>query len=184
MNKNVSAEIIIYKAGQGIVLKEKTLMAVDKKASKILAIGNDVEKMDTNLDNIEVISPIHLGEIEDFACASRIMKALIRKALGTTFIKIPLVLCHPKSISAVALKAYEEAVYYTGRVKKVKLYAGSLNDYLQNASEKELGKYKAIIEIATEDNFEYARQLLSETYDRIKEWGLSKEQMLEIIENL
>lgn len=183
MRSNAPADIVIYKVGEGIVLKEKTLIAIDSKVPKVLAIGNEAEKIDTGPEGIECFSPFHFGKIENFSCAEKIMECFLKRAFGTAFMKPSLVLCFPGAAEEVVLKAYEDAMYCAG-AKKVRLYAGTLNAFLHNISEKELKRYKGIVEITKDDPSEYAQELVYEAYECVKNWGLSKTQMLEMLNKM
>lgn len=183
MRSNAPADIIIYKVGEGIVLKEKTLIAIDNNVPKILAIGNEAEKIDTSAEGIECFSPFHFGKIENFSCAEKIMKYFLKRAFGTAFMKPSLVFCFQGVAEEVVLKAYEDAMYCAG-AKKVRLYAGTLNAFLHNTSEKELKQYKGIVEITKDDPSEYAQELVYEAYECMKDWGLSKTQMLEMLNKI
>lgn len=74
------ADIIIYIQGRGIVLKEKSLLAIDKESGKILAYGEKARHMADNFNNnIKIISPLRLGAAADYIAAAGLFKCLLIK---------------------------------------------------------------------------------------------------------
>lgn len=183
MRGNVPADIIFYRIGEGIVLREKTLIAFDTSVPKILAIGNEAEKIDTSPEGVECFSPFHFGVIEDFTCAEKMMKYFVKKAFGSSFGRPSLALCFQEPVEGVALKAYEEVMYCAG-AKKVQLYPGSSDSFLQNTPKEELKQYKGVVEITKERPIEYARELVRETCERVRGWGVSREQLVEMLKEI
>ncbi len=78
---NEPADIVIYVKGRGIVLREKSLIAIDKEKGKTVAVGNEAEWSNQESENsIAVISPLRQGMVTDFMVAKEMFKGLLQKA--------------------------------------------------------------------------------------------------------
>ena len=78
---NEPADIVIYVKDCGTVIREKSLIAIDKKECKTVAVGNEAECLDHRFDDkIMVISPLRQGMITDFMAAREMFKGLFQKA--------------------------------------------------------------------------------------------------------
>ena len=62
-----TANSLVYLQGQGIVVNEPTLVAVNNRTNQILAIGHEAKKMlDRTPSHISLIKPLMAGVISDF----------------------------------------------------------------------------------------------------------------------
>ena len=150
------ADIEIYIKDWGIVLKEKSLIALklEDKSLKILAVGNEVE----------IISPLHQGLIYDFITAKKMFACFLKKAINKSFFKASSIsLCIPFQIDNINLKAYEDIIYMSGKAKKVKFIYKSLEEFLQTASPEELNEHKIIVNITKDTPIEYVKERAKET---------------------
>lgn len=87
---NEPADIVIYRQGQGILLKETSLLAYDTTTQKILAIGKEAERLlDHPHENVALCCPLHQGAITDFFAASRLFMGLLRMAFGKSPLSRP-----------------------------------------------------------------------------------------------
>jgi len=70
-----TANTVIFVKGKGIVIKEPTVVARQKKQKKLLAVGKKAKKMlGKNPENIEVIRPLADGVIADFDATEAMLK--------------------------------------------------------------------------------------------------------------
>ncbi len=175
------ADITIYQVGNGVVLKEKSLVAIEPGKFDVLAFGDEAMKVSEGAGNVQCFSPLHQGLIDDFVSSRKLMKYMLEKAFGKLTEKPALVICLPRNATKSAVKAYEEVLYASG-ARTVKSFAGNLDEYLNTASDKEVSRFKAIIEIGKENPEEYAKELVSEMYARATQFGLTKEQLVKYIE--
>ena len=73
-----TATVIIYVKGKGIVLREPSMIAVDKNTKEVLAVGKEAKKMLGRVpDNIEIISPLKDGVISNFTLTEKMLKFYI-----------------------------------------------------------------------------------------------------------
>ncbi|MCL2228896.1 MAG: rod shape-determining protein [Firmicutes bacterium] len=98
---------VIYKAGQGIVLNELSLVA--KKDGKIIACGNDCERYKDSLDTT-IHEVIRFGCVHDVGDASVFLASCVRKLR----VLARFIVCIPSSLALDALDDYKTAIYTAG----------------------------------------------------------------------
>lgn len=111
-----TANTLIYMRGHGIVLREPSVVAVNTRNYKVLAVGNSAKEMiGRTPGNIVAIRPLKDGVIADFEIAAAMLKAFIRKVASTSVFSRPRVLvCMPYGVTDVERRAIEEAVLQSG----------------------------------------------------------------------
>ncbi len=184
MNSNTytSADIVLYNTKTGTRVTEKSLVAYDTVSYKILAVGNEADRLSIT-NNQACVSPFRLGEVSDFTVATALMKQLIKREITGKIMKPVLAVCLPRFENAVASKAFEELFLVAGARRADIFYDVTLDEFINNHS-KELGHYSGIIWITKVDKSEYAKELLSDTYERLKGWGFSGEWQLNMLKEI
>lgn len=122
MGKNIgidlgTANTLIYIDGQGIVVREPSVVAIDKNDGKVLAVGNSANEMlGRTPDNIIAIRPMKDGVIADFDITQEMIKVLLQKAFGKKqgIVKPNVTVCVPSGITNVEKRAVEDAVGAAG----------------------------------------------------------------------
>lgn len=111
-----TANILVCARGKGIVLKEPSVVAYDKDADKVKAIGEEARQMiGRTPGNIMAIRPLRQGVITDFLITERMLKYFIQKAMGRKAFRKPRIsICVPSGVTEVERKAVEEAAYQAG----------------------------------------------------------------------
>ncbi|MDO4521901.1 MAG: rod shape-determining protein [Eubacteriales bacterium] len=111
-----TASILIYVRGKGVVLKEPSVVAFDRDANKIKAIGDEARVMlGRTTGNIVAIRPLRNGIISDYAVTEQMLKYFIQKATGRLSFKKPRIsICVPSNVTEVERKAVEDAGYQAG----------------------------------------------------------------------
>lgn len=75
-----TANTLVYVKGLGIVLNEPSVVAVDSKSGKILAIGSDAKKMFGKTSRaIQCIRPMRDGVIADFQVTSEMIRYMLQE---------------------------------------------------------------------------------------------------------
>ena len=116
-----TTSIIAYNKGKGIVLREPTVVSIDKSTNNIIAYGKEAHKMlGRNPKNIEVIKPLKDGVISNFTVTTKMLKHFIKKILGNRFMPPKLMICVPSQITEVEKRAVIDAANSAG-AKKVYL---------------------------------------------------------------
>ena len=111
-----TTSILVYAKGKGIVLKEPSVVAYDKDADRIRAIGEEARQMiGRTPGNITAIRPLRQGVISDYLVTERMLKYFIQKAMGRRAFRKPRInICIPSGVTEVEKKAVEEATYQAG----------------------------------------------------------------------
>lgn len=111
-----TANTLVYVSGRGIVVREPTVVAIDKNTNEVLAVGEDAKDMiGRTPGNIVAIRPMRDGVIADFDVTQRMLKHLIKKAVPRTSLGKPrVVICVPSGITEVEKRAVEEATIQAG----------------------------------------------------------------------
>jgi len=116
-----TATILVYIKGKGIVLREPSVVALNKENGKLLAVGSEAQKMlGRTPGNIVAIRPLREGVISDYEVTQRMIKEFIKKVCGFRLVKPRIVICVPSGITEVE----ERAVFDAG------LQAGARQVYL------------------------------------------------------
>ncbi|MEI7985144.1 MAG: rod shape-determining protein [Armatimonadota bacterium] len=113
-----TANLIVYRSGKGIVLSEPTVVAVNTKTGKVLAVGNDAREMiGRTPSNITAIRPMKDGVIADYTTTLLMLKHIIAKTCGT---KLPFkfapttLICVPAGVTNVERRAVIKAAKEAG----------------------------------------------------------------------
>ena len=111
-----TASILVYIKGKGVVLKEPSVVAIDKDTDKVMAIGEDARLMiGRTPGNIVAVRPLRQGVISDYTTTEKMIKYFINKAIGRkTFRKPRIAVCIPSGATEVEKKAVEDATYQAG----------------------------------------------------------------------
>ena len=111
-----TANILVTLKGKGIVLNEPSVVAIDRKAQKILATGHEAKEMlGRTPENIKAIRPMKDGVIADFTATQLMLKNIIHKICQRYNIGKPRVVVGvPSGITEVEERAVEEAILQAG----------------------------------------------------------------------
>ena len=108
-----TASILVYIKGKGVVLKEPSVVAIDRENGKIQAIGEEARLMiGRTPGNIVAVRPLRQGVISDYTITEKMLKYFIDKSVGKkTFRKPRIAVCIPSGATEVEKKAVEDATY-------------------------------------------------------------------------
>ena len=114
-----TANVLIYIKGQGIVLNEPSIVAIDSDTKKILAVGHQAREMlGRTPGKVQAIRPMKDGVIADFEVTEMMLNSFINKVNGKSFLSRPRILiCCPSNITQVEKNAIKEAAERTGARK-------------------------------------------------------------------
>ncbi len=117
-----TANVLIYIKGQGIVLNEPSVVAIDAETKKPLAVGREAREMlGRTPGTVHAIRPMKDGVIADFEITEVMLNHFIKKINGKNFLSRPRILiCCPSNITQVEKNAIKDAAERTG-AKKVYL---------------------------------------------------------------
>ncbi|WP_196593107.1 rod shape-determining protein [Pectinatus sottacetonis] len=111
-----TANVLIYVKGKGIVLREPSVVAVDRDTNRILEIGEAARKMiGRTPGNIVAIRPLRDGVIADYDITEKMIQYFIEKVIGHSLISKPrIMICVPSKVTTVEKRAVQQAARQAG----------------------------------------------------------------------
>ncbi len=112
-----TATIIVYARGRGIVVREPSVVAIDKTTRRVLAIGEEAREMlGRTPSSIVAIRPLRDGVIADYTVTREMLAFLIRRACGpkARLFKPVVVVCIPSGATNVEMRAALDAARAAG----------------------------------------------------------------------
>ncbi|MGZ0191333.1 MAG: rod shape-determining protein [Acidimicrobiales bacterium] len=115
-----TANTLIYVRGQGIVLDEPSVVAINANDGRPVAVGLEAKRMIGRTPNhIKAIRPLKDGVIADFEVCEKMLRYFIQKVHASKWSKPRMVICVPSGITGVEQRAVQDAAEYAGARKPV-----------------------------------------------------------------
>ena len=114
-----TANVLIHMKGQGVVLNEPAVVAIDKTTNKVLAVGEEAHQVvGRTPGNIIAIRPMRDGVIADFDMTEALLSHFLDKLNVKGFFSKPRILiCCPTNVTTVEQKAIRQAAEKSGGKK-------------------------------------------------------------------
>jgi rod shape-determining protein MreB and related proteins len=110
-----TANTLVYAKGEGIVLNEPTVIALNIQTQDVLAMGHEAWQMIGRTPGyIQAVRPLRKGAITDFDITQRMIRLLLKRAGVSRFNRPRVVICVPSAITEVERRAVEEAARRAG----------------------------------------------------------------------
>ena len=111
-----TANTLVYIKGQGIVVREPSVVAIRDDSKDVLAVGEEAKKMiGRTPGNIVAIRPMKDGVIADFDVTESMLRYFIQKAAAKKGVVTPrIAICVPYGVTEVEKRAIEEAARQAG----------------------------------------------------------------------
>ncbi|MBI4059970.1 MAG: rod shape-determining protein, partial [Elusimicrobia bacterium] len=111
-----TANTLVYVKGQGIVLREPSVVAIDRETRRVLAIGAEAKRMlGRTPASIIAVRPLRNGVIADFEVTQEMIKYFIRKVHNRRSLLHPrVVIGIPSGITEVERRAVQESAEQAG----------------------------------------------------------------------
>lgn len=111
-----TANTLVYIKGQGIVVREPSVVAIRDDSKSVLAVGEEAKKMiGRTPGNIVAIRPMKDGVIADFDVTQAMLSYFIKKAAANKGVVSPrIAICVPFGVTEVEKRAIEEAARQAG----------------------------------------------------------------------
>lgn len=112
-----TANSLVYVQGKGIVIREPSVVAIQKDVGQVLAVGEEAKKMiGRTPGNIVAIRPLKDGFIADFDVTQSMLKYFFQKAFNTTSVlsKPKVIVCVPAGTTSVEERAVRQATLQAG----------------------------------------------------------------------
>ena len=114
-----TANILIFVKGEGIVLNEPSVVAIDEETKKVLAVGTEAHEMlGRTPGKMKAIRPMRDGVIADFELTEAMLDFFLKKINCKNILSKPRILiCCPSNVTNVEKNALKEAAERTGAKK-------------------------------------------------------------------
>ncbi|MDI6731947.1 MAG: rod shape-determining protein [Candidatus Margulisbacteria bacterium] len=111
-----TATTLVFARGEGIILCEPSVVAIDKDTNKALAIGNEAKSMlGRTPANIVAVRPMRDGVIADFEITEMMLRHFITKSHNrSAFVRPRIVVGVPSGITGVEKRAVLDAAMHAG----------------------------------------------------------------------
>ena len=110
-----TASVLVYIKGKGVVLREPSVVAMDKNTGKLLSVGAEAEAMlGRTPGNIVAMRPLRDGVISDYDMTERMLKEFIKKTTTFSLFKPRLLICVPSGITEGEERAVIDAGIQAG----------------------------------------------------------------------
>ena len=113
-----TANTLVYVRGRGVVLDEPSVVAVNTRDGRPLAVGIEAKKMiGRTPSHIQAIRPLKDGVIADFDICEKMLRFFIQRVHPRKWARPRMVICVPSGITGVEQRAVQEAAESAGARK-------------------------------------------------------------------
>ena len=110
-----TAHTLVYVRGEGIVLAEPSVIAMNKRTGDVIAMGREAWKMIGRTPaHIVAVRPLRKGAITDFEVTQRMVRMLLERVGVSRFNRPKVLICVPSAITAVERRAVTDAARRAG----------------------------------------------------------------------
>src|ERR671933_741398 len=110
-----TANVVVYRRGEGVVAFEPSVVAIDDRSGEVHAIGAEAKRMIGRTPaTIRAIRPLRHGVIADFEITEQMLRYFIRRVDVGRSPFAQVILCVPSGITKVEREAVEEATRAAG----------------------------------------------------------------------
>ncbi|MEW6574394.1 MAG: rod shape-determining protein [Bacillota bacterium] len=111
-----TATVLVFAKGRGIVLKEPSVVAINRDDNKVISVGEEARRMlGRTPGNIIAVRPLREGVIADYDVTERMLRYFIEKCGCRKFFARPRVMvCIPTGVTSVEERAVRQAAVQAG----------------------------------------------------------------------
>ncbi len=110
-----TANTLVFVRGEGIVLDEPSVVAVNAMDETLLAVGTEAKRMiGRTPPHIRAIRPLRGGVIADFENCEKMLRYFIQQVHSRRWAKPRMVICVPSGVTGVERRAVQEAAEFAG----------------------------------------------------------------------
>lgn len=113
-----TANMLVYEKGKGIILKEPSVIAIDRNSNKIFAVGEKARcAIGKTPKNLMTIKPLRHGAISDLTNTVRMLEYVISTACGISIFKLAkpsIMICIPSCSTNLDKKSIINAILKSG----------------------------------------------------------------------
>ncbi|NCX79896.1 MAG: rod shape-determining protein, partial [Actinobacteria bacterium] len=101
-----TANTLVYKQGEGIIMNEPTVIAKNRRTNEVLATGHEAWDMIGRTPSfIVAVRPLRGGAITDFETTEQMIRLLLKRAGVSRFARPKVLICVPSAITEVERRA-------------------------------------------------------------------------------
>ena len=111
-----TANTLVYVKGRGIVLREPSVVAVEARSRKVVAVGSEAKLMlGKTPGSILAMRPLKDGVIAEFDVTAQMLHHYFKKVSGNTIFSRPkVIICIPYGVTEVERRAVEDVTLEAG----------------------------------------------------------------------
>ena len=110
-----TTNVLIYAEGKGIVLREPSVVAVDKITGKVLQVGSAARNMlGRTPGNVVAMRPLREGVISDYDMTEKMLAAFFQKIMPYALVKPRVIVCVPSGVTEVEERAVIQSAMEAG----------------------------------------------------------------------
>lgn len=111
-----TANVLVYVRGKGIVLREPSVVAINRDTKEVLAVGDEAKRMiGRTPGSIQAIRPLQDGVIADYNITEVMLRYFIERVVGRRIVFRPrIMICVPSGVTMVEQRAVQEAAEQAG----------------------------------------------------------------------
>lgn len=110
-----TANVVIYAEGKGIILREPSVVAVDKNTGKVLKCGSAARNMlGRTPGNVIAMRPLCDGVISDYEMTQKMLEEFLRRAVKISFVKPRVIVSVPSGVTSIEERAVIQTALEAG----------------------------------------------------------------------
>ncbi|MBR5444564.1 MAG: rod shape-determining protein [Clostridia bacterium] len=111
-----TANTLVYVKGRGIALREPSVVAVEAKSRRVVAVGSEAKMMlGKTPGSIVAMRPLKDGVIAEFDITAAMLRQYFKKVAGNTIMSRPkVIICSPYGVTEVERRAVEDVTLEAG----------------------------------------------------------------------
>jgi rod shape-determining protein MreB len=110
-----TANTVVYRRGDGVVVFEPSVVAIDERTGEVQAVGEDARRMIGRTPaHIRATRPLRHGVIADFEMTEQMLRHFIRRVIRGFGSRADVIVCVPSGVTPVERTAVEEATLAAG----------------------------------------------------------------------
>ena len=115
-----TANTLVYVKGQGLVLNEPSMVAVDVRSGQVVAVGHEAKRMWGRAPkNIRLVRPLKDGVIADFDVCEQMLKQFLQRISTSRWSKPRVIVAVPSEVTGVERRAVQDAAEFAGARRPV-----------------------------------------------------------------
>ncbi len=110
-----TATVLVYVKDKGIVIREPSVVAIDKTTGQVIKVGVEAQEMlGRTPGNIVAIRPLREGVISDYETTEKMLKYFLSKVNASKLFKPRVIVCVPSGVTEVEQRAVIDATIHAG----------------------------------------------------------------------